>query len=98
MSYQNLRKNMNAIDDVRTLMTLISGVVAGILGVEGLKGAMLYLTMYAMVSAGCMLRMGFDSQQYTNMIALQFLFADFGKYALSFILFWTLTYGLVYIY
>jgi len=42
--------------------------------------------------------MGFDSMKYTLQPPLKFIAGNAGENALSFILFWTLVYALVYIY
>jgi hypothetical protein len=98
LSMQSLRHNMNAIDDCRTALTLIGGGVAGVLGLTGLAGGLAFIVMYLIISAGLVVKMKMDVPGYTNMPLAKWILGDMGKYGLSFILFWTLMYALVYIY
>ena len=98
LSIQSLRHNMEVIDNCRTSLTLFAGGMTGVLGCTGLQGAAAFLLTYAFISAGLILKMRLDVPGHTNMALPQFAFGEMGKYGLSFILFWTLTYALVYIY
>ena len=62
------------------------------------QGFAAFLITYAVISAGLVVKMRLDVPGHTNMPLPQFAFGDIGKYGLSFILFWTLMYALVYIY
>jgi hypothetical protein len=83
---------------VRTLLTLVAGGCAGILGLTGLEGAVMYLVVYFVASAILLVFMKFDSKLYTNLSPFAFITQGMDKYGLSFVLFWTLLYGLVHIY
>ena len=90
--------NNKTIDHVRTLLTLIGGCCAGVLGCTGLNGAILYLIMYAVIQLSFLAMMGFDSAKYTTLSTPKFLVSGIESYGLSYVLFWTLVYALVYIY
>lgn len=62
------------------------------------QGAAAFLITYALISAALVVKMRLDVFGHTNMALPQFAFGEMGKYGLSFILFWTLSYALVYIY
>lgn len=98
-SREAMMHNNKTIDLVRTYLTLVGGCCAGILGCTGLNGAVLYVGIYITMQL-CILAfgMGFDSSKYTNLSTGKFLISGIESYGLSFILFWTLFYALVYIY
>lgn len=97
-SQESMMHNNKSIDDIRTLVTLVGGCCAGILGCTGLNGVLLYLAMYMFVQIFILAMMGFDSDKYTALSPARFLFAGIESYGLSYVLFWTLLYALVYIY
>ena len=93
--------NDKAVDLIRTYMTIIGGCCAGVLGLTGLAGAALYIAIYLALSVLLLATMGFNSKGYMNVSPLKFCIdggMGGGKYGLSFVLFWTLSYALIYIY
>lgn len=97
-SPERFQHNAKAIDTVRSTASILSGVCAGILRCTSLYGLAAFLAFYLLTSALLLLAMGMDSASYTNRNILAFALGDMSKYGLSFVLFWTLAYGLVYIY
>jgi len=97
-SPESMRHNHRTIDNVRTLLTLVGGCCAGILGCTGFHGAILYLVMYAVMQVCLVALMGFDTAKYTAKTLPAFLVSGVADYGLSYVLFWTLFYALVYIY
>lgn len=97
-SPERYQLNMKAIDGVRSTASILSGVCAGILRCTSLYGLVAFLAFYVLTSALLLLPMGMDSAAYTNRSLVMFALGDMSKYGLSFVLFWTLAYGLVYIY
>ena len=87
-----------SLDMVHTFVMLAGGCCAGILGCTGFNGAILYVLLYMSMQLCLLVTMGFDSQKYMLVSPVQFLVGGIGEHALSFILFWTLVYALVYIY
>mmetsp|Transcript_6069 Transcript_6069/g.9166 ORF Transcript_6069/g.9166 Transcript_6069/m.9166 type:complete len:111 (+) Transcript_6069:44-376(+) len=98
VSVENLQQNMKQVDIARTFICIIGGIVAGVLGHTGLQGLISFVIVYAAVAFALSLKMGFDFKQYMNCSVISFLVSDLQKNGLSFILFWTMTYALVYIY
>ncbi|CAM9638384.1 unnamed protein product [Phaeothamnion confervicola] len=93
--------NMKLIYNARTSMCVVGGMAAGILGCKGLEGLLAYLVIYLMSSILLAVKMGFDPSKFINLRkgrAFTFFFSDVQGHALTFILFWTLAYALVYIY
>eukprot|EP00631_Chrysoreinhardia_giraudii_P008497 CAMPEP_0197424148 /NCGR_PEP_ID=MMETSP1170-20131217/24961_1 /TAXON_ID=54406 /ORGANISM="Sarcinochrysis sp, Strain CCMP770" /LENGTH=196 /DNA_ID=CAMNT_0042951621 /DNA_START=24 /DNA_END=611 /DNA_ORIENTATION=- len=93
-----MMSNLNAIDIYRSYLTIFAGTATGILGATGLGGLALFLASYLFISLGILGKMGLDSQGYVKEKVPYFLFGNIGRYGLSFVLFWTLSYALVYIY
>lgn len=98
-SMENMRKNEAAVEYVHTSMCVIAGCIAGIVGLTGLSGfAFLALAYVVSASALWAFKLGADVKVYFNTSAPAFIFSGVMSQALSFILFWTLSYGLVHIY
>ena len=93
--------NHKHVDRIRTFLTLIMGFVAGILGCTGGQGMLLYIASSIVTSLFILvINMSFDSDKYiVNTGPLRFLVGGLdANGALSYILFWTLAYALVYLY
>ena len=98
ISIENMRKNHSQIDVTRTFLSIVGGIIAGILGCTGLKGLACFIAVYLSIASALASKMGRNTKLYTNMNFLYFCLSDLQKNSLSFVLFWTLTYALVYIY
>ncbi|CAN0024069.1 unnamed protein product, partial [Ectocarpus sp. 13 AM-2016] len=100
-SSENIAHNKKVLEYCRTSLCAVGGVVSGILGLTGLVGLFSYLILYLVVSLSLVVKMGTtDVSLYTagkGKLAM-FAFGGVGNYALTYILFWTLAYTLVYIY
>jgi len=90
--------NHKKVDTIRSFMGIVSGCVAGILGLTGLEGLVCFLGLHLTVSVTIYCKMGFDLKTYSRESALGFWTADVQKSGLSFMLFWTLFYGLVHLF
>jgi hypothetical protein len=97
-SREAMMHNNKTIDLIRTFLTIVGGCCAGILGCTGYNGAVLYVCLYLFMQLFFLVLMGFDSAKYTTVTPVKFLFMGIEGYGLSYILFWTLTYALIYIY
>jgi len=91
--------NTKKMDTVRSFMGIVSGCVAGVAGLTGWHGLVCFLFLHLTVSLSLIVfKMKCDIQSYTNQNFLGFLMGDIQKCGLSFMLFWTLFYGLVYLF
>jgi len=94
-----LQRNMQRMDKIRSVMGIASGCVSGIIGLTGLEGLASFVFLHVSV---CVLiwslKMNFRLNAYTKMTWWTYLTGGLQQYALSFTLFWTLFYGLVYLY
>jgi hypothetical protein len=74
--------------------------ICGVLGLTHSLGLFFYLFIGILGSLILLLKMGFDAKRFTATTAVNFLVSDLvnPNHAMSFILFWTLAYALVYIY
>ena len=97
-SREAMAHNHKSIDNVRTLLMLLGGVCAGILGCTGFQGGIMYAALYAAIQLCYVVLMGFDTAKYTAKPLHNFVVAGVADHLLSYILFWTLFYALVYIY
>lgn len=98
-SMENMRKNEAAVEYVHTSMCVLAGCIAGIVGMTGLSGFAFLAAAYVVSAVSVwVFKLGMDVKVYFNTSALSFIFSGVLSQALSFILFWTLAYGLVHIY
>jgi hypothetical protein len=98
VSMDKLMGNMKAIDKLRTVMFIIGGTICGILGNSGLNGLYFFVGMTTLTSIALIVKMRFDVTTYTNLTIFNFLVQGLTSSAMSFLLFWTLAFALVYIY
>ncbi|KAL4195803.1 hypothetical protein AMTRI_Chr04g180160 [Amborella trichopoda] len=63
-SAENLQSNMKVIYYSRTFLSIIGGVIAGILGLTGLKGFVLYFLIMALASLGLAAKARFSIHEY----------------------------------
>ncbi|XVE65480.1 hypothetical protein DITRI_Ditri08aG0003300 [Diplodiscus trichospermus] len=96
-SAENLQNNMKVIYYSRTFMSIIGGVIAGILGFTGLMGFIFYFLVMAITSGGLIAKAKFSVHSYFdswNRIILDGIMGGL----MSFVLFWTFAYDIVHIF
>eukprot|EP00941_MAST-03F_sp_MAST-3F-sp1_P000304 g304.t1 len=89
-----MMSNAKIVDFVRKIFGIVAGMLAGVLGLTGFQGFLVYGALYALVSVVMLARMGFDVQSYFMTTPLAFTFSGIGSQVLTFILFWSLTFAL----
>ena len=94
-----MRRNMRQIDLIRIVMFMVGGLLCGVLGFTGVEGLICYMVVSLLVGAGIAARMGFQVKKYTaDGSPLTLVMGGATSQVMSFIMFWTLTYSLAYIY
>ncbi|KAK8988273.1 hypothetical protein V6N11_065869 [Hibiscus sabdariffa] len=96
-SAENMQNNMKVIYYSRTFMSIIGGVIAGILGFTGFMGFVFYFLVMAITSIGLIAKAKFSVHSYFdswNRIILD----GFMGGLMSFVLFWTFAYDIVHIF
>ncbi|KAL2530653.1 Rab5-interacting family protein [Forsythia ovata] len=94
---ENMQINAKIISYSRTFMSIIGGVIAGILGFTGLTGFIFYFLVMAIMSVGLAAKAGFSAHPYFDSWN-QILLDGFLGGLLSFVLFWTFAYDMVHIF
>ncbi|KAK9270596.1 hypothetical protein L1049_026178 [Liquidambar formosana] len=61
---EKLQRNMKVVYYSRTFLSIIGGVIAGILGLTGLSGFILYFLIMAVTSVGLTAKAGFSIHSY----------------------------------
>ena len=100
MSMEAMGMNVRQMMMLRTVVFIAAGAICGILGFTGLLGALFYLTVGVLASVAVLVVVQFEPKKYfmvSNIGLLGWDLLNF-NHILSFILFWTLSYALVYIY
>ena len=93
------RSNFRKMDKIRSFMGIVAGCVAGVLGLNGLAGLACFIILHVAVNLSILaFKMNFKLHAYTKESMVAFLMADLQKCAMSFTLFWTLFFGLVYLF
>lgn len=90
--------NGNQISRTRVLMCIVSGIICGILGLTSLHGLLFFIASSITTDLAIITKMKFNLKEYTNASFIQFFLDGFSSTAMSFILFWTLAFAVVYIY
>ena len=93
-----LMKNNMHIDKFQTVLYIVGGIIAGILGLTGLKGLIMYLILTAISSVTLLLKTKFKLAKYSDASLLGLASNGLTNYSMSYVLFWTFTYALVHIY
>ena len=90
--------NLNNLAWLRAVMAIVSGICAGILGLESLWGFMFYLATSVLLSASIWItRINGQPELYFNNLS-SLMIHDVFPNLVSFVLFWTLFYGLMHVY
>lgn len=94
-----LAANSGRIDQLRVAMAICGGLVAGVCRLQGLQGFLAFVLMQAATSLAIFVfNMRLDAERFANTHLVSFVLAGLGSHILSFLLFWTLSHALVYIY
>ncbi|XP_065863862.1 uncharacterized protein [Euphorbia lathyris] len=96
-SAENMQSNMKVIYYSRTFLSIIGGVIAGILGFTGLFGFIFYFLVMAITSIGLIAKAKFSVHSYFDSWNRIILDGFFGG-LMSFVLFWTFAYDIVHIF
>ncbi|KAI8011839.1 hypothetical protein LOK49_LG06G03433 [Camellia lanceoleosa] len=94
---ENMQNNMKAVYYSRTFMSIMGGVIAGILGFTGLNGFIFYFLVMAITSVGLIAKAGFSIHSYFDSWN-QIILDGFLVALMSFVLFWTFAYDIVHIF
>eukprot|EP00542_Grammatophora_oceanica_P012123 CAMPEP_0194031130 /NCGR_PEP_ID=MMETSP0009_2-20130614/4381_1 /TAXON_ID=210454 /ORGANISM="Grammatophora oceanica, Strain CCMP 410" /LENGTH=125 /DNA_ID=CAMNT_0038671199 /DNA_START=134 /DNA_END=514 /DNA_ORIENTATION=- len=94
-----LHLNTQRMNNLQTFMSIASGCMTGVLGLTGLQGFVSFLILhFSVLIAVLVLKMGFNLKKYSRHSFIGYALSNLQSSALSFMLFWTLFYGLVYLY
>lgn len=94
-----LTNNVQAIERIRSFMGIICGCCAGILGLTNSAGIAFFLLSHIFVSASILtIKMKFDLKNFLRTPLFSFLLDGLQNCFMSYMLFWTLFYGLVFLF
>ncbi|KAI3633744.1 hypothetical protein MIR68_008076 [Amoeboaphelidium protococcarum] len=96
---ESLLRNQKAVRLIRDASSPLFGMCAGILGLTSYMGFVFYFAMSALLSGMILVFVGKGAHHSKYFPSLTWLLTEgvFGN-VLSFVLFWTLFYGLVHVY
>lgn len=90
--------NGKKIGDYETILFIAGGAIAGILGLTNLRGLVGFMITSIISTIGIAWKARFNTHEYMNTSFINVWINSMSSHAFSFVLFWTLTYALVYIY
>ncbi len=95
-----MRYNVTKMDNIKSFMGIISGSCAGILGLTNGLGLLFFAVCHLVVNGMILLQIQGDLKKYrgTQCKMAGFLAEGIQNCAMSYMLFWTLFYGLVYLF
>lgn len=98
-SQKSLRNNAKVIDNARSSLAAISGTAAGIMGLQGwLNGILFYAATSCVLSVLMWYKLAYGDSKRFYLGKSNIWLEGVSASALSYLLFWTLAYGLVYVY
>lgn len=93
------QNNIRKMESIRAFMGIVNGCCAGILGLTNLKGIMFFVGMHLVVSVCLLMRIGGNLEKFRKGIGMAgFMMEGLQSSFMSYMLFWTLFYGLVYLF
>lgn len=93
------QQNLQQMESIRSFMGIISGCCAGILGLTNVTGIAFFVAMHLVISACLYVQMSGNLGKYFKGIGTFGFWLDgLQNCFMSFMLFWTLFYGLVYLF
>ncbi len=98
VSLETLMFNMKQLETVNIVMYLVGGSIAGILGATSLHGLLIFILITLAVQFTLFLWVGLKLDRFTTVNALGLITNAASSQAMTFVLFWTLTFALVHIY
>ena len=98
IAQESMMNNMRQIDTLRSIMMIASGCTSGIIQCVNHEGFICFAIAYILSAVAIGMTIQFNFKTYLNMSFLEFLVHDASRHIMSFVLFWTLAYALVYIY
>ncbi|KAI8916045.1 hypothetical protein EDD86DRAFT_197524 [Gorgonomyces haynaldii] len=97
VSGEALAFNAKFLKNTRASLAIFLGTVAGILGLENHYGFLFYLLVSGVFSVLVLLKTGLQPTVYYDKWLTAASFGILGNIS-SFVLFWTLAYGIVHVY
>lgn len=97
LSPENLQHNNRIAYYCKTFLSIVAGVVAGVMGLTGIPGFLCYIIIMGAASFGIFLKTGGNLDAYFD--SWERVAVDgISQGAMSFVLFWTLAYDIVHIF
>ena len=94
----NLAKNVKTLDYARSFFVAVAGTIAGILGLTGWSGFVFYLVTTVVFGFGLLAKMQFQTFEFFRNGLRDVMMEGVLGGALSYVLFWTLAYNVIYVY
>lgn len=90
--------NMKKLDSLQTVVFITTGSMAGIFGLTNIKGLIFFIIMSFLLALCLSISLKFKIFDYFNVNFTNLWIHSLSNHAMTFLLFWTLAYALVYIY
>lgn len=91
--------NAQTLGFIRNWMTIFMGSIAGILGLTGFNGFILYIALYLVCSISILAKLNFNPERcFPKQTSVNFVFSGITGQMVPFVMYWTLFYALVHLY
>ena len=91
-----LGRNGELVAWTRTVMSIISGCLVGVVGLTGLYGFAAYVLSHVLVSLALLARLGSPADYFPETTPLSFVVGGVGDNLLLYVVFWALSYAGLY--
>ena len=94
----NIVKNAKTLDYARSFFVGVAGTTAGMLGLTGWSGFVFYLVTTVLFGIALLVKMQFKPSEFFRNGFRDVMTEGVLGGALSYVLFWTLAYNVIYVY
>lgn len=91
-------RNGHEIDKLQIFMGIVTGCIAGILGLKDVAGLLFFFFLQTVVFMTTLIHMSYNLESFLDEHLCSFIFRTIRNSAMPFLLFWTLFYGLVHLF
>lgn len=91
-------RNTRKLDIFRYIISIINGIIAGILGLSGIQGFIFYGAVTSIVVTFILVKMKFNTTKYFNFSNFHLFISTIFNFFITFVLLWTFSYAIIYLY
>lgn len=98
LNVDTMKRNIRQVDLARIVLYMAVGTICGVCGFTSMKGFLFYIIASLAITCALAATMGFNTKAYINETFFELFISSMSGQIMSFIMFWTLFYSLVFVY